>query len=747
MKVPLNLQPAHRRVRQPTGWRGVELHPLRTVVERHVQRVLRARVQQAAPHRIFAHHVHVAEHTARNGGVEPRERAAVVGGLVDVRVAIVDEMRVYRHVRRRGVVLAGLDVGNGAPLGEPRQVGGNVAPALAAITREVHEAVHGARPDQILLHRRLGDGKQHRHVLHEQVVDHEPTTALLLGAVVGAQVGGDERPALPTVGGLVHVLRAHVHRVVVVRAHVNGERPLEAVLQILGAHTVSRLGPRLHGARHFGLQVEALEPRIVAAAPHRAPVDGVGNGPAAFAATHRAPHANAARAARIAGPTVRVPVLAIAIQVVRNLGIGGHVIHLRVGERDACEALAAVDGDAHAAVVTHHEAIGVAHIPPDVVQVAARARRVGHFGEATIECAHEAHTHEVHVVGVGRVHPKARVVLRALQQVMIAVYGAPRAATVVAAIERRLLHFDQRVHALRVVARHAQADLAHGARAWEPAPPPLTVGATIEACPRVATVARHVNAAARAARVLVPRHDVLLPARREEHTRVGGVHDHIDDARAVVHEQHLLPLFPAIGGAPQSTIGLRPVAVPLRRGVHRVGVGGVNEHPPNAPRVFEPHALPVRAGIGAAIDAIANGNITAQECFPRAEPHHVRVARRHRDGADAAYAQRVGNRCPADTTVGALEQPARGRARVVRLVLTRHARDGDDAVAIGPHEAPSGDFDEGGVEGRRRSGGCFGGGALGGERRRSDGEREEEGAEAHGCRGEGEGDQNMRPRR
>ena len=238
--------------------------------------------------------MHVAEHTLGNTRVEPRECLAVIRGLVDVRVAIVDEMRVHRHVRRARIVLARLDGRDGAPLGKPRQIGGEVRPRLAAVARDVHEAVHGAGPDQIFLNGRFGDGEQHRHVFDEQIVDHEPATTLLLGAVVRGEIGGDDRPALPAVGGLVHELRAHVHRVVIVRRDVDGERPLKAVLEVLGRHTVAGFGPRLHGARHLRLQVEALEPRVVATAPHRATVDGVGHRPAAFAAAHRTPHTNAA---------------------------------------------------------------------------------------------------------------------------------------------------------------------------------------------------------------------------------------------------------------------------------------------------------------------------------------------------------------------------------------------------------------------------------------------------------------------
>ena len=103
--MSLDLQPTHRRM----GQRAVDFCPVSAVVERHVQRILGAGVQHALAHRIFAHHVHVAEHTLRNIVTDTRPGLAEVCCLVDVRIAIIDEVRVDRNVRRAGVVLAGLN--------------------------------------------------------------------------------------------------------------------------------------------------------------------------------------------------------------------------------------------------------------------------------------------------------------------------------------------------------------------------------------------------------------------------------------------------------------------------------------------------------------------------------------------------------------------------------------------------------------------------------------------------------------
>ena len=79
------------------------------IIERDVQAVLRSRVEHALAHRILAHNMHIAEHALRDVAAQPVPRLAEVGRLVDVRIAIVDEMRVDGDVRSRRVVLAGLN--------------------------------------------------------------------------------------------------------------------------------------------------------------------------------------------------------------------------------------------------------------------------------------------------------------------------------------------------------------------------------------------------------------------------------------------------------------------------------------------------------------------------------------------------------------------------------------------------------------------------------------------------------------
>ena len=77
---------------------------MRAVVERDVQRVLRAEVEQAAPNGILTNDVRVAERALGNSVHDQLPRLAVVVGLVDPGLAVVLLMRVDDDVRRSGVV-------------------------------------------------------------------------------------------------------------------------------------------------------------------------------------------------------------------------------------------------------------------------------------------------------------------------------------------------------------------------------------------------------------------------------------------------------------------------------------------------------------------------------------------------------------------------------------------------------------------------------------------------------------------
>src|SRR5262249_37707249 len=84
-------------------------------------------------------------------------------------------------------------------------------------------------------------------------------------------------------------LAADVDALVIERRDRDRERPIPAVLHVLGTPPVARLGPHPHVARVTGRHVVDLEPAVIATRPHRAIVDGVGKGEATLAAADVTP--------------------------------------------------------------------------------------------------------------------------------------------------------------------------------------------------------------------------------------------------------------------------------------------------------------------------------------------------------------------------------------------------------------------------------------------------------------------------
>src|SRR5262249_26315150 len=97
--------------------------------------------------------------------------------------------------------------------------------------------------------------------------------------------------------------------------------------------------------------------------------------------------------------------------------------------------------------------------------------------------------------------------------------------------------------------------------------------------PRVSSVGRAPERAARAAADELPRPPYHLPEARVENPRVARVHRKIRGSGPVVHEEHLRPRAPTVGGAVDPAVGIRTEGMALRGDVHDVGVGRVDADP------------------------------------------------------------------------------------------------------------------------------------------------------------------------
>ena len=114
------------------------------------------------------------------------------------------------------------------------------------------------------------------------------------------------------------------------------------------------------------------------------------------------------------------------------------------------------------------------------------------------------------------------------------------------------------------------------------------------------------------------------------------------------------------------------------------------------------------AGVGRLVDAVAGHDVAADARLARADEHDVRVALRHRDGADRGAGDLpVGDRRPRLAAIGRLPESASGRAEVadVRLALDAGSRNRPSA-AVRTDAAPLIRGQQSGIESdaRRRLG-------------------------------------------
>ena len=127
---------------------ALPLLPVGAVVKRDVQPQLGAGVEQALQLRIFPHHTHPCFILDAVHDASPT--ATVILCLVDVRSKIVELVIGGNHVGLGRVVGRRIDcVDHGAV----HAVGRDIAPALPAIPRHLHQTVIRPNPDRALLHR------------------------------------------------------------------------------------------------------------------------------------------------------------------------------------------------------------------------------------------------------------------------------------------------------------------------------------------------------------------------------------------------------------------------------------------------------------------------------------------------------------------------------------------------------------------------------------------------------------------
>src|SRR5262249_33643032 len=200
--------------------------------------------------------------------------------------------------------------------------------------------------------------------------------------------------------------------------------------------------------------------------------------------------------------------------------------------------------------------------------------------------------------------------------------------------------------------------------------------------PRVAAVARDVQATAGAAAGHLPRLPPRLPQAGAEDAGVVRGDGHGAGAVGLGLPQDRLPGPAAVGGAVDAALLARAERLAEHRGEGDVRVFGMHDHGADLPLVL-PHLLPRLAGVGRFPDAVADLDVAANVGLAAADVHDVGVRRRHGDGAGAGQLDVYRDGLPGVAAVLGLPHAAGGRGGIIDVRIAGHAAGAADAAAGG----------------------------------------------------------------
>src|SRR5262245_20153119 len=308
-----------------------------------------------------------------DSGYDFRPRLAVVGGLVEIRLEVIELVArggqvggtLFRRVR--------LDAVDHGPFGKLGW--SHFSPRFASVFRYVNKAVVRAAPEYAFFDWRLGSRENRAVILDRGVVLGDRTARRAqLRFVIAGQVRADRGPELAFVGCFEQHIAGRVQRVGIVRREKDREVPLEAILGGNSAVAERILGPDGYVADFARAVVDAGEIAEIVAA-----IDDFGvfwmDGDVAALAAGRGfpiPFGNRETVATASNAHGRVLLLG-AVDAIRDRVVGYDTIELRrrlIHVRRPRGA--AVDRNLGAAVVGNDHSLRLGRIDPQVMMVAVR---------------------------------------------------------------------------------------------------------------------------------------------------------------------------------------------------------------------------------------------------------------------------------------------------------------------------------------------------------------------------------------
>ena len=390
----------------------------------------------------------------------------------------------------------------------------------------------------------------------------------------------------------------------------------------------------------------------------------------------------------------RSVVLQARADVVRTPHVDRHVVRLADGpEPRRFERLAAVVADVEAAVVAVHHVLAVVRVDPDRVVV--------HVTHAALDARERLRAvdrlrgvlaADEDDLGVRRIDANLAVVHRA---VVLVGHERPRLALVVRSPDAARVRIRRRRRVAAPATASACARTAAAPAGPAPPRPPTAASAgrrsrsarrsrsdstarcrgrsrpitprgqtaARELPPRLAAVARLVDAAARPAADEAARRPAPLIRRREQDVRVRRIDDEIGGAGVVVDEQRLRPRLAAVGRHEDAALRVRPEQMSDRRDPDHVRVLRMDDDARDRLRFAQADVRERHPGVGGLEHAVTERRALPVVRLAGADVEHARIRRRDRDVADRVRAVAVEDRLEGGAVVDGLPQPAGARSR------------------------------------------------------------------------------------
>ena len=129
-----------------------------------------------------------------------------------------------------------------------------------------------------------------------------------------------------------------------------------------------------------------------------------------------------------------------------------------------------------------------------------------------------------------------------------------------------------------------------------------------------------------------------------------------------------------------ASIGICGISVAKRRDEDDIRILRIDNDSPNLSSALESDVLPGLAGVDGFVHAVAELNRISHVGFARANVNHIRIRRRHTNGANRGRRRRVENGIPCATCVHRLPNAATNRAEIKSLRLAHDATNRVDAA-------------------------------------------------------------------